>query len=119
LQVARERVHPEVRPPAPSSRTPRISVESTRADGAEAIGAGSARCDLRGLRVEEVDDRLVEALDRVAAAGGSSLTVVHGLGSGALRSAVRRHLRESPYIDEFAPAPDDQGGDGVTIAKMR
>lgn len=80
---------------------------------------GIGRCDLRGLRVEEVDDRLLEALDRVAAAGGNSLTVIHGLGSGALRGAVRRHLQESSYIDEFAPAPDDEGGDGVTIAKLR
>jgi len=83
------------------------------------VATGPERCDLRGLRVDEAEDRLLEALDRAARAGVGGLSIVHGLGTGALRDAVRRYLRESPYVSEFAAAAPDEGGDGVTIAKLR
>jgi DNA mismatch repair protein MutS2 len=123
LLVPRERVNaaPASKGGAPVQKRARISLEAAApepGDGSSpAIGAG--RCDLRGLRVDEAEDRLVEALDSAAGAGRSSLIIIHGLGTGALRSAVRHHLRESPYVAEFAAAPPDEGGDGVTIAKLR
>jgi len=119
LQVPRERVHPSDEPAARPARQPRVSISSVETASDTAAIAGAARCDLRGLRVEEVDDRLIEAIDRAAAGGGGSLTIVHGLGTGALRDAVRRYLRESPYIADFEAAPRDEGGDGVTLAKLR
>jgi len=63
-------------------------------------------------------DRLLYALDRAASAGRGKLVVIHGLGTGALRQAVRAHLAESPYVTRFAPAPPDEGGDGATIAVL-
>ena len=63
---------------------------------AEEPGPGSNRCDLRGLRVDEALDRLVEALDRAASAGLDHFVIVHGIGTGALRRAVREHLA-TPY----------------------
>ena len=58
-------------------------------------------------------------LDRATRAGLSELFIVHGLGTGALRNAVRHHLRESPYVSEFTAAAADEGGEGVTLAKLR
>ena len=52
-------------------------------------------------------------------AGLSELSIVHGLGTRALRKAVRHYLKESPYVSEFAAARADEGGDAVTIAKLR
>jgi DNA mismatch repair protein MutS2 len=86
---------------------------------AEARDAGSQRCDLRGLRVDEALDRLASELDSAAALGSASLTVVHGIGTGALRDAVRRHLRESRYVTGFASGEAAEGGEGVTIAKLK
>lgn len=76
----------------------------------------SQRCDLRGQRVDEALARLAEALDRAAAQGSARLAIIHGIGTGALRDAVRRHLRESPYVDRFEPGGPGEGGEGVTIA---
>ena len=89
---------------------------ASRLDDAEA--AGAQRCDLRGLRVDEALDRLAEALDRAAALGSPSLTIVHGIGTGALREAVRRHMSESPYVERFGPGEPGEGGEGVTIARL-
>ena len=85
---------------------------------ADAEAPGAQRCDLRGLRVEEALDRLAEALDRAAALGSGSVTIVHGIGTGALRDAVRRHMKESPYVARFGPGEPGEGGEGVTIARL-
>jgi DNA mismatch repair protein MutS2 len=80
------------------------------------IDAG--RCDLHGLRVDEAIDRLVEALDLALSSDQMSLTINHGVGSGALRRAVRDYLRKSPYIARYAAADPRRGGEGVTIAEF-
>jgi DNA mismatch repair protein MutS2 len=84
----------------------------------EEPGPGPSRCDLRGLRVDEALDRLVEALDRAASAGLEHFLVVHGVGTGALRRAVREHLAESPYVTRFLPGAPEEGGEGVTIVAL-
>jgi DNA mismatch repair protein MutS2 len=65
-----------------------------------------------------VDDALPEMetfLDRLSLAQAPHAFVIHGHGTGALKAAVRSHLRNSPYAKRFFPAPREQGGDGVTI----
>jgi DNA mismatch repair protein MutS2 len=123
LLVPRERVSaaPDSEAGPSVQKRARISAElaPTEWGGGQGAATGADRCDLRGLRVDEAEDRLVAALDRAARAGESTLSIIHGLGTGALRNAVRRYLRESLYVAEFAPAPPDEGGDGVTIAKLR
>ncbi len=98
-------------PAAPRPAPPRAAAEP-------GIG-GAERCDLRGQRVDEALDTLEEALDRAAHAGRDRLVVVHGLGTGALRKAVREQLAKSPYAREVQPAEADEGGDGATIALLR
>jgi DNA mismatch repair protein MutS2 len=77
------------------------------------------RCDLRGLRVEAALERVEDVLDRAASAGHPSVLFVHGLGTGALRDAVRAHLARSPYVADFAPDHPEAGGDGATLARLR
>jgi DNA mismatch repair protein MutS2 len=79
---------------------------------------GAGRCDLRGLRVDEAVDQLVAALDRATAASQPRLLVVHGIGTGALRQAVRETLGASAYVARFEPATADEGGDGATVALL-
>jgi DNA mismatch repair protein MutS2 len=85
---------------------------------ADADPEGAQRCDLRGLRVDEALALLSQALDRAAAQGCPSLTIVHGIGTGALREAVRRHMTESPYVARYQPGEPSEGGEGVTIARL-
>jgi DNA mismatch repair protein MutS2 len=47
------------------------------------------------------------------------VAVIHGLGTGALRAAVREHLAASPYVVRIEDAEANQGGDGVTIAVLQ
>jgi DNA mismatch repair protein MutS2 len=84
----------------------------------EELGSGPSRCDLRGLRVDEALDRLIETLDLAASAGRAHLVVIHGIGTGALRRAVREHLAESPYVTRFLPGAPEEGGEGVTVVEL-
>jgi DNA mismatch repair protein MutS2 len=79
---------------------------------------GAGHCDLRGLRVAEALDELVASLDRACAASKPRLLVVHGLGTGALRKAVRETLQASPYVVRVESAPAHEGGDGATVAVL-
>jgi DNA mismatch repair protein MutS2 len=79
---------------------------------------GAGHCDLRGLRVAEALDLLVASLDRACAASRPRLLVVHGIGTGALRKAVRETLQTSPYVVRVEGAAPDEGGDGATVAVL-
>ena len=60
--------------------------------------ATSTELDLRGLRVEEAVIRIDAALDAAVLDGASSLRIIHGRGTGALRQAVREHLEGHPQV---------------------
>jgi DNA mismatch repair protein MutS2 len=77
-----------------------------------------SRLDLRGLRVDEAITRLESTLDEAAAKGTARIAVIHGLGTGALRAAVREHLRISPYVLRVEDAGANEGGDGVSVAVL-
>ena len=71
--------------------------------------------DLRGRYVDDALPEMEAFLDRLSLAQALHAFVIHGHGTGALKAAVRSHLRNSPYAKRFFPAPREQGGDGVTI----
>jgi DNA mismatch repair protein MutS2 len=80
---------------------------------------GVLEVDLRGMRVEEALDRLDAFLDEGAADGRDELRVIHGIGTGALRRAVREHLPRSPWVVEMIEAAREEGGAGATRAVLR
>lgn len=75
----------------------------------------SNRLDLRGYRVEDALDDLEIYLDQASLANLSPVTIIHGHGTGALKSAIRDFLSTSPYVAKFRPGEDSEGGDGVSI----
>ena len=104
---------------AAPAAAPRVTFEVAAGRGAHDLVAGdSGRCDLRGLRVDEARDRLAADLDRALSAGRARLEIVHGIGTGALRRAVREELAAAPFVTRVLDAPPEQGGDGVTIAEL-
>ena len=48
-----------------------------------------------------------------------TVTIIHGKGTGALRKAVREHLKRSRYVKEYRPGVYGEGEDGVTVATLR
>ena len=75
--------------------------------------------DVRGQAADEALDQVVAALDRATLDGAPFLRVIHGHGTGRLKSSLREYLKSSPYVTEFRPGDRAEGGDGVTVAKLR
>lgn len=79
----------------------------------------STELDLRGRRAEEAIELVEKYLDDAVLAGLSQVRIIHGKGTGALRQVVREVLARHPMVQEFGSAPLNQGGDGVTLARLR
>jgi len=95
------------RPPAPV----RISLEK----------AGSIKNEvhLRGKTVDEALDDLEKYLDDAVLAGLHTVYVIHGRGTGTLRTEVRRYLTQHPQVAAYRPAYPHEGGIGVTVAELK
>ncbi len=74
--------------------------------------------NLRGKLVEDGLDDLEKYLEKAYSAGLPFVRIVHGKGTGRMREAVRTALHDSPYVKSFEEAHDNEGGAGVTIAKL-
>ena len=77
------------------------------------------RLDLRGKRADLAINELSQYLDRALLTGQEGVEIVHGRGTGALRKEVHGFLKTFPGIASFSLAPEDQGGDGVTIVVFK
>jgi DNA mismatch repair protein MutS2 len=75
--------------------------------------------DVRGKASDEALDEVVAALDRATLAGAPFLRIIHGHGTGKLKASLREYLKGSPYVAEFRAGDRGEGGDGVTIARVR
>ena len=78
----------------------------------------ATQLDIRGTRVEQALEELDSYLNDAVMIGMSSVRIVHGKGTGALRSAVREHLAHHPLVKSFTTPPPQEGGDGVTMVKL-
>lgn len=79
----------------------------------------SSTLDLRGYKVEDALDSLEFYLDKASLANLACVTVIHGHGTGALKSAVRDFLSTSPYVAKYRPGEDSEGGDGVSVVDIK
>ena len=74
--------------------------------------------NLIGKTVDEALPELEKFLDDALLAEAEAVRIVHGRGTGALRTAVHRWLRAQRAVSEFHLAPANEGGEGATIAQL-
>jgi DNA mismatch repair protein MutS2 len=116
---------------APAARDARDAAGgAARGRGSTPPGAGIANLqlsrartvasslDVRGARVDEALDALSRYLDDASLAGLEQVVIIHGLGTGALRDAVRSQAAASPLVKSLRPGERNEGGDGATIVRL-
>ncbi|MDD6276662.1 MAG: endonuclease MutS2 [Clostridia bacterium] len=79
----------------------------------------STSLDLRGMTCDEALLELDRYLDHAMRMGISEFTVIHGKGTGALRSAVRDYLKKSPFVKSHRLGTFGEGEDGVSIVTLK
>lgn len=108
-----------------------IILEETPATGNKAVSNGTSKIKisksysisteikLLGMTVDEALITLDKYLDDAYISHLPSVRIVHGKGTGALRSAVQQHLKKCKYIKEYHIAEYGEGDAGVTIATFK
>lgn len=74
---------------------------------------------LIGMRVEEALSELEPFISHAAAAGLREVRVIHGIGTGRLRDAVREELERHPLVESHRPGEPHEGRDGATVVTLR
>jgi DNA mismatch repair protein MutS2 len=77
-------------------------------------------CNLRGLSVDDAIARSIKFIDTVIMRGESAAVLVHGHGTSAVKTSLRRELKDNcPYEISFRPGHPEEGGDAVTIVFIK
>ncbi len=79
----------------------------------------STEINLLGKTVDEAIAELDKYLDDASLAHLSSVRIVHGKGTGALRSGIHNYLRRQKHIKSFRLGAFGEGDAGVTIAELK
>ncbi|MDR2912861.1 MAG: Smr/MutS family protein [Alistipes sp.] len=79
----------------------------------------SPRVDVRGLRPTEAIEAVESFIDNALMIGIGEVSILHGKGTGALKSEIRRYLRTLPPIESATDDHPDRGGAGITIVTFK
>ena len=75
--------------------------------------------DIRGERVVEALEQVQTLVDDALMVGVSTVTILHGKGTGALKEEIRRYLRSLPQVASATDDHPDRGGSGITIVTFK
>lgn len=100
-------------PPKPKAAPPPPKVEPA---SVPIVRTSKNTVDIRGSRVADAEIELDRA---IAAAMGGAIWIIHGKGTGKLRSGVHEFLKQHPQVARFELAEQNDGGAGVTIAYLK
>lgn len=77
------------------------------------------RLDIRGKRSNEAEEEILRYIDNATMYGLFNIEILHGKGDGILKNLTHKILQSHPFVESFSFAPIDQGGEGVTIVKLK
>jgi DNA mismatch repair protein MutS2 len=98
-----------------SGSDPSSNAAELRLDRARSVASS---LDLRGARVDEALEALNRYLDDAGLAGLDKVLIIHGMGTGAVRDAVRSAAASHPLVKSLRPGQRGEGGDGATIVEF-
>ena len=79
----------------------------------------SLELNLLGYTVEEAIGEVDRFLDGALMRGQHTVYIIHGLGTGALRAGIQKHLRTHRQVKSFRLGGYGEGGSGVTVVELK
>lgn len=101
------------------AKKPKVKGSTSRKVTSNKVASANMELDLRGLMVEEALMEVDMFLNRSILSNVSQVTIIHGKGTGALRSAVHSYLKQSKHIKSYRLGVYGEGETGVTIAEIK
>ena len=103
----------------PAESTQKIKVPQERKKIDIKASSVSSTVDLRGLTVEDAYIETDRFIDNALLAGLKEVTLLHGKGTGALRTALHEYLKKHPHCEKFRLGQYGEGDAGVTIVTLK
>lgn len=75
--------------------------------------------DLRGERYEDALARVEKYIDDALLSNYHQVSIIHGKGTGALRTGVQQYLKKHPRVKSYRFGEAGEGGSGVTVAELK
>ncbi len=104
--------------PVAAARSKGIRVSLNR-EHAGKMSSGATEINVIGRTVEEATDAVEKFLDQAFLEGVPQVRIVHGVGMGILRKALRTYLGNHPQVDKVSEPPQNEGGAGATVVDLR
>ena len=79
----------------------------------------TSKINLVGMRVDDAIPLVDKVIDNAILSGMTRVDIVHGVGTGRLRDAIRNHLNAHSFVVNFNSADLSQGGTGVTVVEIK
>lgn len=114
-RAERERPAEDEKPQGPSV----VLVDGVPAGGRATARTIDSTIDVRGQRADEAVTNVDRFLDESLMASRDVAFIVHGHGTGALRTAVRTHLAAHKAVEKWRAGEPNEGGDGITVAFLK
>jgi DNA mismatch repair protein MutS2 len=93
--------------------------QTGRALAVHAAAAAADEINVIGCTVEEATDKVDKFLDQAALGTKSSVRIIHGYGTGALRRGLGEFLSAHPLVSAIHAEAKERGGEAVTVAELR
>jgi DNA mismatch repair protein MutS2 len=107
-------------PPKPKVAVKQKSLTTASSQDKLVFQTASNTCNLRGLSGDDAVARSLKFIDNLVLKGEEAAVLVHGLGTSAVKHALRKELKEScAYSIYFRPGQPEEGGDAVTIVFIK
>ena len=104
-----------------SKSASRLTGDANRPNGRVERVQRSAKmeCNLLGLTVDEALPEVDSFIDRAILNGQTVVYLIHGNGTGALRTAIHKHLRGNRMVKSFRLGRYGEGESGVTVVELK
>ncbi|MGQ9508902.1 MAG: endonuclease MutS2 [Thermodesulfobacteriota bacterium] len=108
----------------PLSDLKRIDEEKKTSSGSKPLFESNqtvvpSKLNVIGLRVEEALPVVDKFIDQALYHGLEKVQIIHGIGSGRLRTAIGKYLESHRGVKQFGPGDLSQGGHGITVVELR
>ncbi len=105
----------------PESKAPRQQEESQgrgKQWSVSSTAMDKRELDLIGYTIADALPLVDRMIDQAVVHGYTKVKIIHGIGSGSLKEAIREYLRENSYVKDFISGAKDGASDGITIVEL-
>lgn len=99
--------------------TDKMHIKGKGKIGMEKTANSRTEIDLRGMTIDEAEGCVDKFLDDSSMAGLSEVFLIHGKGTGALRSGLHIYLKKNPHVKAFRLGVIGEGDSGVTLVQLK